>query len=232
MKQILSNISVSVNESTYLKDPESSELGRRILEGSIDLLDEIGMEHFTFKRLAQQIDSTEASIYRYFESKHKLLLYLASWYWAWTDFRLFIYLANVDSAEERLKRAVQLLTSPIQQDISITHINEEKLHRIVINESTKAYQTKDVDKENREGVFMNYKKLVQRVSDIILEIEPKYKYPHMLVTTFIEGAHHQRYFAEHLPRLTDIQKGEDAVTEFYTTMVFNSLNKSNRNKRK
>ncbi len=232
MKQILSNISISVNDSIYIKDPESSELGKRILEGSIDLMDEIGFEHFTFKRLAQNIESTEASVYRYFESKHKLLLYLTSWFWAWTDFRLFIYLANVESPKDRLERAINLLTSPIQEDISITHINEEKLHRIVINESTKSYLTKDVDEENKEGVFLNYKKLVQRVSDVILEIDPDYKYPHMLISTVIEGAHHQRFFAEHLPRLTDVREGEDSVVQFYKAMVFHCLGKNKTRKRK
>ncbi|HAW53235.1 MAG TPA: TetR family transcriptional regulator [Flavobacteriales bacterium] len=223
MKEILSNISITVNNHIYLKNPESSGLGKRILEGSIDLLDELGFEAFTFKRLADRISSTEASVYRYFESKHKLLLYLTSWYWAWTDFRLFISLANIPSPEERLKRAINLLTSPVQKDISITHINEEKLHRIVIAESSKSYLTKEVDEENEEGVFYNYKKLVQRVCDIIFEIDPKYKYPHMLISTVIEGSHHQRFFAEHLPRLTDTSKKEDAIVFFYTDMVFQSL---------
>ena len=232
MEGILSNISITVNDNIYLKNPESSVLGQRIIEGSIDLLDDIGFESFTFKRLAKSIDSTEASVYRYFESKHKLLLYLTSWYWAWTDFRLFINLANINSPEERLKRSIKLLTSSVQKDIAITHINEEKLHRIVIAESSKSYLTKDVDAENKEGVFMNYKKLVHRVCDIIHEIDPTYKYPHMLISSVIEGSHQQRFFAEHLPRLTDIRKGEDAIVHFYTDMVFMSLGLTSEKKNK
>ena len=34
----------------------------------------------------------------------------------------------------------------------------------------------------------------------------------MLVSTIIEGTHHQRFFAEHLPRLTNVVEGEDSVT--------------------
>ena len=230
MKELLPNINITVNDHIYLKNPESSALGQRILEGSIDLLDDIGFEVFTFKRLATKIKSTEASVYRYFESKHKLLLYLTSWYWAWTDFRLFISMANINSPEERLKRAIELLTAPVQKDISITHINEEKLHRIVIAESSKSYLTKNVDEENEEGVFLNYKKLVERVCGIINEIDPKYKYPHMLVSTVIEGCHHQRFFAQHLPRLTDISKEEDAIVQFYTDMVFRSLGAKQKKK--
>jgi hypothetical protein len=45
----------------------------------------------------------------------------------------------------------------------------------------------------------------------------------MLISTMIEGAHNQRFFAEHLPRLTDVIKGEDSVTQFYLDMVTKSI---------
>ncbi|MCB9186700.1 MAG: TetR/AcrR family transcriptional regulator [Flavobacteriales bacterium] len=207
-------IGIIVNDGVFLKDPESSELGRSIVEGGIDLVDEIGFEAFTFRKLAQRIGTTEASVYRYFESKHRLLLYLSCWYWRWMDYRLMLATANIDSAEERLKRAVRVLVQQVEQDSEFSHINEVKLNRIIISESSKAYLNKMVDQENKGGFFADYKELVQRVSDIIIEVNPEYKYPHMLVSTIIEGAHLQRYFAEHLPRLTDVVDGEDAVTQF------------------
>ncbi len=46
----------------------------------------------------------------------------------------------------------------------------------------------------------------------------------MLVSTVIEGSHNQRYFAEHLPRLTDAIMGEDAITEFYLDVTFKAIN--------
>jgi len=61
------------------------------------------------------------------------------------------------------------------------------------------------------------------VSDIILEINPTYKYPHMLISTIIEGAHHQRFFAQHLPRLTDAVNGEDAIIEFSKEATFKAI---------
>ena len=45
----------------------------------------------------------------------------------------------------------------------------------------------------------------------------------MLVSTIIEGAHLQRHFAAHLPKLTDQIKGEDAVSEFYHQIAFNAI---------
>ncbi|MEM7572661.1 MAG: TetR/AcrR family transcriptional regulator [Bacteroidota bacterium] len=223
MHTLLAQLNVRINREVYLKDPESSELGRRIVTGSIDLVDEIGFENFTFRKLALAIGSTEASIYRYFENKHKLLLYLISWYWAWMEYRLVFALANVDDPMDRLNRALRLLTERVREDSNYTHINEVKLDRIVVAESSKAYLTKQVDAENEAGIFAGYKQLVQRVCDIIREINPTYKYPHMLVSTTIEGAHHQRFFAEHLPRLTDFVEGEDAIQEFCRDMVHKAI---------
>ena len=223
MDSIISKVSIQVHKSVFLKNPESSDLGRRIITGSIALIDEIGFEGFTFRKLGKKISSTEASIYRYFESKHKLLLYLTCWYWGWTEYRLVFGLANIPSPTERLERAITLLTAQIEEDSSFSHVNEVKLNKIVISESSKAYLTKEVDQDNQEGIFSVFKQIVERVSSIILEINPAYKYPHMLVSTVVEGAHHQRYFAAHLPRLTDVVEGEDSVTSFYKDLVIKAI---------
>ncbi len=225
MQEILSKVIIQVNERTYLKNPDSSELGKKIISNSVDMIDEKGFENFTFRKLALEINSTEASIYRYFESKHKLLLYLMSWYWAWMEYQLVFNLANISSPVERLKRAITLLTQQIRSDNNKAVINEEKLHRIVISESSKAYLTKEVDQENKAGAFLGYKQLVARVSEIILEINPDYEYPHMLISTIVEGSHQQRFFADHLPRLTDVTKRGDAVINFYKDLVFKAIAK-------
>lgn len=217
---MLTQIGIKVNEKVFLKDPESSDLGRSILEGGIDLIDEIGFEAFTFRKLAQKIGSTEASVYRYFESKQRLLIYLSCWYWRWLDYKLVLATANIDSAEDRLQRALAVIVKQVEEDSNFSHINEVKLNRIIISESTKAYLNKHVDEENKDGFFLDYKELVQRVSDIISELNPDYKYPNMLVSTIIEGAHLQRFFADHLPRLTNVIDGEDAVTDFCIHTVF------------
>lgn len=216
-------ITLNVNEKVYLKNPESSKLGKQIISGSVELIDEIGFEAFTFKKLSQKISSTEASIYRYFESKHKLLVYLTTWYHEWLNYRLILRITNIDDPKERLKRSIKLLTEEVKEDSDFSHINEVKLHNIVVSESSKTYFTKNVDEANSEGCFVSYKDIVEKVSDIILEVNPKYKYPHMLVSTVIEGARHQRFFSEHLPRLTDTVKGEDAIEIFYQNLVLKSI---------
>jgi AcrR family transcriptional regulator len=223
MKSLISNIQIQVQHSLYLKDPLSSELGKKIIKGSIELICELGFEQFTFKKLAVKIASTEASVYRYFESKNKVLLYLTNWYWSWLEYRLVFAITNVPSAYDQLSKAVYLLTEDGTEDGNFQHIDEGKLHKIVLSESLKSFLTKDVDSDNEGGAFAPYKNLVQRISTIILQINPDYKYPHMLVSTVVEGAHIQRHFANHLPRLTDVVEGEDAVAEFYSQIVFKAI---------
>lgn len=223
--QLPGNILIQINERIYLKNPEASQLGKNILRGSIELIDEIGFEQFNFKKLGAHIDSPEASIYRYFENKHKILLYLTSWYWAWVEYRVLFATANISSAEERLNRALDVLTQNAVNDQTSEHIDESKLQRIVTSESSKAYLTKEVDNENREGLFSGYKQLVARIAAIAQEIDPNFPYPLMLISTVIEGIHHQRYFAQHLPRLTNVVEGEDSITNFYRKMIFSMLNK-------
>lgn len=222
---MINHIEIRVNENVFLKDPDSSDLGEKMIEVGIDLIDEIGFEAFTFRKLAEKIGSTEASIYRYFENKHRFLIYLTCWYWRWLDYRLELATINVESAEERLKRAIVVLVKQVEEDSDFSHIDEVKLNRIIISESSKAYLNKMVDDENTEGFFLAYKGLVQQVSDIILEINPDYKYPHMLVSSVMEGAHFQRFYAQHLPRLTDVFEGEDSVTEFSIQTVLNAIKK-------
>jgi hypothetical protein len=216
MNDLLAKVKVTVNDCIYIRDPVSSSLGIRIVAGSIEMIDGDGFDSLTFRKLPQIIGSTEASIYRYFESKHKLLLYLIGWYWAWLVYKMVFALLNISSPYERLEKAIALLTEAPHPDVNYEHVNTEKLCRIFISESAKTYLTKEVHEENKIGIFSDYKNLVGKTDDIILEINPSYKFPHMLVTTTIEGAHQQRFFADHLPRLTDVLDNEDAISAFIT----------------
>jgi AcrR family transcriptional regulator len=218
-----SKIALKINAKVFKKDPLSSDLGGKVLRQSVEFIEEIGFEDFTFRKLAQRICSTEASIYRYFENKHNLLAYLTMWYWSWMEYRIYIKTLNIVDPQVRLGRAIKCLTEEIREDLEFQQIDEVKLHRVVIMESSKVYMSKKVDQNNELGFFMVYKDVVQRVADIILEINSTFKYPHMLVSTVIEGAHHQRFFADHLPRLTDVVEGEDAVTSFYLQLVEREL---------
>ncbi|MEO5642971.1 MAG: TetR/AcrR family transcriptional regulator [Bacteroidia bacterium] len=219
MDSLLSNLKISVSEGLFQINPSTSKLGKKIILNSIEMIAELGFEKFTFKKLGEVIGSPEASIYRYFKSKNQLLSYLISWYWGWMEYRLVFETTNISSPGIRLEKSIALVSSNISDNLCIEGIQIKKLHQIIISESIKSYLTKDVDKANKEGAFLNYKQFVERISKIIKEINPKYPYPQMLLTTIIEGAHLQVFFGEHLPRLTNKQKSPDYITKFYTKLA-------------
>ncbi|MBK8847148.1 MAG: TetR/AcrR family transcriptional regulator [Bacteroidetes bacterium] len=222
MQTNLSKIKFHLNTSLFRKDPETSDLGRKLIMHGIDMIAELGFDDFTFRKLAIAINSTEASIYRYFENKYKFLIYITSWYWEFIDFQLGLELNNIPSPTKRLEKSIQILTTPIETKWESGYINLSNLHNIIANESQKSFLIKDVDKENNLGAYFAYKQVVARVSDIILEINKRYEYPNMLASTMIEGAHLQMFFAEHLPRLTNTKK-VNMITKFYTNLIFKAI---------
>ena len=226
MQDLLNQVTIKINDKLFLKDPESSKLGRSIITGSVFLIDTIGFEEFTFKKLSQEIGSPESSLYRYFENKHLVLFYLITWYWSMLEYRLVFGTSNIELPKEKLSRAIELVTESIKQNGGFHYMDEIVLNRIVIAESSKLYHTKEVDLENKDGLFTVYKRLVQRVSDIVVAVNPDFKFPHMLISTVIEGAHQQKHFSEHLPSLTDVKKGNNDISTFFKLLVFNTIGKN------
>ncbi len=206
-------ITIKLNKNLYLRDPQSSKLGQRIIKDSIVLIDKIGLEAYNFKKLAIQIGSTEASIYRYFENKHVLLIYLVSWYWEWISYLIDMRTMNIESAARRLKIIIKILAHASKNDPAISYVDQDVLHRLIIAEGTKAYHTKAVDSENQKGFFLNYKQLTDKIGKVILEINPKFAYPNALASNLFEMANNHCYFAQHLPRLTDVNVEGDDFSE-------------------
>lgn len=218
MERLLSKLKIDVPNKIYIKDPESTDLGRRIVEHSILLIDEIGFEAFTFKKLGKSIGSNESSIYRYFESKHNLLLYLSSWYWSWKEYQLVLETYSITEPSEKLKRAIEILTRTIKEDTKFTHVNEVVLNRIIINENSKSFLTKQVDRENQEGYFVVYKRIVSGLKEMIVAVDKKYEYPASLASTILEGGLHQHFLKDHFTSITDCSK-EVTPTLFFTDLV-------------
>ncbi|GAA4817199.1 TetR/AcrR family transcriptional regulator [Litoribaculum gwangyangense] len=219
---LLSNLKISVPEKIFLKDPESSTLGKRIVEHSIILIDDIGFDAFTFKKLGAVIGSNESSIYRYFESKHKLLLYLSSWYWAWIEYQLVLETHSISDKKEKLLKAIEIVSRTTKEDSNFSHINEVLLNQIIINENSKSFLTKEVDQENKEGYFVIYKRVVQRLMAIIKEVQPDYNFASSLASTIIDGSLHQHFLKEHFTSITDCKFGI-TPTDFYINLTQNTL---------
>jgi AcrR family transcriptional regulator len=218
-------VSFRVNDKIYLRDPESSEVGKQIVKNAIDLIYELGFEHFTFKKLAIAIHSTEATIYRYFENKHRLLLYILNWYWCYMEFLLMFKLQNKTDTREKLKMIVHLLTHEFPESSGQFDYNKKYLNQIVIVESSKTYLVKDVTEINKKEVFKPYKDLCGQIARIISEYNPAYSYPNSLSSTLIETAHHQQFFSVYLPKLTDVTAFNRAefTNLFLENLLFNAL---------
>jgi AcrR family transcriptional regulator len=220
-------LQIRMNEALYLRNPESSALGKSIIKHSVEMIYAQGIETFTFKKLAAEIGTTEASIYRYFENKHKLLVYLTAWYWGWLEFQISFHTNNIKEPPVKLKRVIKLLTSTVIDDKQTHHINESFLHQIIIAEGSKAYLTKQVGEDNKQQFFKPYKDLCAVIGHIISEVNPKYKYPKSLATTIVEMAHFQNFFMNNLPSLTDFgkTKEESEIIAFLNDLVFSSVKK-------
>jgi hypothetical protein len=218
-------LQIKMNEGLYLRNPEQSELGKNIIMHSIVMIHKNGFEALTFKKLAKDIGTTEAGIYRYFENKHLLLTYIISWYWSWIEFQIIFQTKNIKDPKLKLKKVIKILASAIEDDKTISYVNASLLHQIVISEGSKVYLTKQVGEDNKHRFFKPYKDLCKVIGDLILECNSKYKYPRSLATTIIEMAHFQNFFMNNLPSLTDFgdSKEESKIAAFLNDLVFSSV---------
>ncbi len=221
MDSILSKIRLDIPSSTYAKDPQTSDLGKRILITSIEMISDIGFEDFTFKKLGEAIGSNESSIYRYFKNKHQLLVYLSCWYWSWLDYRLVFETNNLEDSLQKLEIAVDILIckNPISHDI----INTTKLKRIMVQEKGKSFLTAEVDDENKKGYFKSYKNIILRIAGIITEAQDEYLYPKNLANLIVESSLDQCFLVEHFCSITDIQK-EENIKNFLNQLIRKTLN--------
>lgn len=218
-------LQIKMNPALFVRDPELSELGRNIIRNGIKMIYEMGFEDFTFKKLANDIGTTEASIYRYFENKHRLLTYVTTWFWTWMEYQLIFHTNNVKEPKEKINIIIKMLTFQVTDNFITEYIDKNILHRIVISEGDKSYLTKHVTEDNKAMLFKPYKDLCHRIAEIFLEFNPNFEFPHSLGSTLIVTAHHQIYFKEHLPRLTDFGGVVDPspLENFLTLLVFNAL---------
>lgn len=222
MESILKTMRVEVNSNLYLKEPFSSDLGSLIVSEGTKMIQELGIEVFTFKKLAQKIGSTEAAIYRYFENKHMLLLYLNAWYWAWLEHNLVFANSNIRDPYKRLGMAVRLMVDgPICLENEF--LDPKLLRKLVVNESIKGYLTKSVDAEHESGIFAQVYRFGERISNIIREINPTYEFPKTLVSTVMESSLLQSFNSLHLPGMTDAKHEGTERFQFFHQLVLKAI---------
>lgn len=220
-------IKIHASEKLALRDPEDTALGRNIVRKGLILMDELGLEHFTFRKLAAEINTTEASIYRYFENKHRLLLYLITWYWNYLEYLVVFHLQNLNDPEQKIKKVIDLLVNDLPDGLDNSGIDKRALHHLVIAESSKVYLVREVEEINQVRLFKPYKDLCARIAGIFQEYDPHYPFPRSLSSTLLEVAHFQYYFMLHLPSLTDFAQDKKAenIIKYMNHLVFTTLKK-------
>jgi AcrR family transcriptional regulator len=222
MDQLLSTFKITIPEGVFIKDPETSVLGKNIITQGMELIHEMGFDGFTFKKLGTHIGSNESSIYRYFENKHKFLLYLSSWYWAWVEYNLVMVTHSITDPKEKIIQAVTVLTRKIDNDSSNTPINLVLIHKIMISEFSKSFLTKSVDQENEQGLFVAYKRVHSRLQGFIKVANPSYNFSASLANTILAGVLQQYYYKDHFPSLTDCSDINEPCN-YYINLIYKTL---------
>lgn len=218
-----SNINFQINPHFYSKDPLTSELGKNIINSSIDVLYNIGFEKFNFKLVSQKIGTSESSIYRYFKNKQMLLLYLSDWYWSWKEYQILMQTQYMNSPKDKLIKAIEVITTTSKGDHAFEFIDEYQLYCIMISDFFKLFLVSSIDEQNQKGYFNVYKRIHHRISLLIEESDNEYKYPKSLASTIIEGSLHSQYFNRHLKSMTDISNQKNNHV-YYQDLVLKILN--------
>lgn len=218
---------IKMNEKLFLRDPEGTELGRKIVRHSVKMIEQLGFEEFTFKKLADDVGTTEATVYRYFENKHRLLVYITAWYWAWMEYLVMFNINNIDKPDKKITRVIELLTGQVKENIGSDELDKKALFNVVISQGNKVYHTKEVGLENKQKLYKPYTDLCDRIAGLFAEYNPEYPYTHSLASTLLETAHVQYFFMLHLPGLTDYGKQKSVVElrKFLEHTVLASLDK-------
>ena len=198
------NISISVHPNTYLRDPMDTTLGKKIIKHSIDILSETGYQCFNFRNLAKDMKSTEASVYRYFENKHMLLVYLCSWYWDYLNYLIEIDTRNVTDPEQKLKIAVRTIVNGPSAPNPSDFIDQSKLSTIIVENFFKAMFNKTTTVEEKENLFANYRNLNANLTAIVKEYNADFKYPCAIASTIIKMSIDHSYYADQICSLTEI----------------------------
>ncbi len=225
MQHLSTHISIVLDQRLYLKDPQSSTIGLEIVRQSVDMIATSGLDHFTFKKLAQVLKSTESTIYRYFQNKHQLAMYLASWHWSHLEWRIAFATANIQDPQQRLEKALLEISTWVKDNPRTKYLDESKLQRLVLTEGFKAFVPVELSKSDKEGYLSAYSFLCARLSDIIQSAIKHCAQPKALAVMIIESVHHQMYLQLHLPQLSEIKMKDTEMVQFITTHLLKSTTK-------
>jgi AcrR family transcriptional regulator len=192
-----------------LKDPESSDVGRALLSHGLDLMLELGLEAFTFRKLALRVGTSEVTTYKYFANKQRLLQYYFQLYWLWLRQAGAQEVERSSDPREVLAHVVEVLCGVWPRRLPPLQLDPAGLRKLVIAEGMKSYLHKNVDDDNARRLFHPYKELSAFVASRLVACRADVPWPHSFATTVIEMAHSLPFLMEHLPSLTELSSRKD-----------------------
>jgi AcrR family transcriptional regulator len=218
-------LKIPLNQAIFLRDPEENETGRSILAVGAKLMAELGLEEFTFRKLAAQIDCTEANVYHYFKNKQRLLLYYTDLYGSWLDQQVFLMSLEYQDSVQLLDETLKLLATFPEKTLQPGSVPAELLRTIVISDGHKVFMTKHVDTDNLLLLFKPYKDLCKRIVGVFKSIAPDYPFAHSLATTVLEMSHTLNFYKDHLPALTDFGRAPSSqpIYQYLQSLCYATL---------
>ncbi len=172
-------------------------------------MNELGLEAFTFRKLAERVECTEATIYKYFPNKQRLLQYYFQLYWMWLDTHCQQEGRSLADPWERVQGDIRSLCGLWAEDALAAQLDPVPLRALVIVEGSKSFLHRNVDEDNKLKLFQPYKDLCAHIAAELKACDSRCKHPRSFATTLIEMAHSLEFAMEHLPALTELNAGRD-----------------------
>lgn len=218
MQILTQQLELHIPACLYIKNPKESALGEKIIESAAELIPQLGIEEFTFKKLALHIGCTEATVYRYFENKHQLLLYILHIFWGWHEYQITFATQNLESASIKLKRTISLLSNPVFEFFP----KKKHAHNVMqtaINEGIKIHLTRHLKEEINQGAMDSYYRIVKRISGFIGELDSNYPYPDALSSSILDGALLQLFYKRYCPGISDATESNQDIEKFLLQLL-------------
>lgn len=228
MQRLLSQYTVQLDKALYAKDPAISDIGKEILKHGVTILEHEGLEAFTFKKLAAAMNSTESTLYRYFNNKHQLLMYLCSWYWSYLEWKMAFATANIEEPEQKLDNALKVLIECSKNTNDI--LDDSLLQKVVCAEWGKVFDAHHKEIDDLKGYYSSYNSLVERLSLILLENKKDLKGSHGLASAIIDTAMRELFFHFYLPSMNDATKSQHSMLHLLQLLTQSIRNNNGRRK--
>lgn len=196
----------------YLIEPDpglalrdlNTPLGARILQDGLVLMNDLGLESFTFKKLADRTGCTEVTVYHYFANKQRLLQYYFQVYWLWLATYCQEEGKSLKDPLDRLRGDIRALCGTWPPAARANTFDPAALRELVINEGSKSFLHKDVDSDNELKLFKPYKDLCAHIAREVKAASPRARHARSFATTLVEMAHSLEFAMHHLPALTEL----------------------------